>query len=75
MSKRKLCKACGSSNLFQGMDGEEIFTNCNRCGHMVWRVRFLKPNSLAGTQHGNDRSPESHQTEPGAHPAKLPPES
>ncbi len=37
MSKRKLCEACGSSNLFQGMDGEAIFTKCNRCCHMVWR--------------------------------------
>lgn len=75
MSKRKLCKACGSSNLFQGMDEEAIFTKCNRCQHMVWRSRFLKPNSLAEIQYGNDHSQESHQTEPAAHPAKLPPKS
>lgn len=75
MSKRKLCEACGSSNLFQGMDGEVIFTKCNRCCHQVWRRRFLEPNSSAETQHESDRSPVSHQTEPEANLAKLPPES
>lgn len=47
--------------------------HCYGCGRKGTHDEL--PNSSAETQHENDRSQVSHQTEPEANPAKLPPES
>ena len=63
MSKRKLCEACESSNLFQGMDGEAIFTKCNRCSHQVWRRRFISYDIKTTEKPNEQETAESKEAE------------